>query len=99
MTVTLFGRKKSPASKSIQKFVDILYQFERENPDELCPPETNPQLVVDCLCDTFWGTDWYIAMPVNTKQANTIILDRILRMHSREFRNLVKEKREEWKRS
>lgn len=95
----LFGRKKTPKSKSIQKFVDILYQFEKENPDELCPPETNPQLVVDCLCDVFLGTDWYIAMPINTKQANTVILDRILRMHSKEFKKLVEEKRKEWKAS
>lgn len=95
----LFGRKKPPKSKSIQKFVDILYQFEKENPDDLCPPETNPQLVVDCLCDVFLGTDWYIAMPINTKQANTVILDGILRMHSKEFKKLVKEKRKECKAS
>jgi len=95
----LFGWKKASESKSVQKFVDILYQFERENPDELFPPETNPQLVVDCLCDVFLGTDWQIAMPVNMKQANTIILDKILRMHSKEFRKLVKEKQKEWKAS
>ncbi len=78
----MFGRKKKPESENIRKFVDILYQFEMEHPDELCPPITEPQLVVDCLCDVFLGTDWYTALPLNTKQVNTIILDEILRKHS-----------------
>lgn len=49
-------RRKNPESKDIRKFVDILYQFEKEHPDELCPPETDPQLVVNCLCDVFFGS-------------------------------------------
>lgn len=97
MTAMLFRRKKPTKSKNIQEFVDVLYKFELENPDELCPPGTNPQLVVDCLCDVFLGTGWYIVMPVNTKQANTVILNEILRKHSKEFRKLVKEKRKECK--
>ena len=92
-------RRKNPESKDIRKFVDILYQFEKEHPDELCPPEADPQLVVNCLCDVFLGADWYTAMPMNTKQVNTIILDNILRMHSKEFRKMVKEKQKEWRNS
>lgn len=68
-----------------------------EHPDELCPPITEPQLVVDCLCDVFLGADWYTALPLNTKQVNTVILDEILRKHSKEFRKLIEEKRKEWK--
>ena len=88
-------KKKKPESENIRKFVDILYQFEMEHPDELCPPITEPQLVVDCLCDVFLGADWYTALPLNTKQVNTIILDEILRKHSKEFRKLIEEKRTE----
>ena len=93
----MLRRRKRSQSKSIHKFVDILYQFEKDHPDELCPPETDPQLVVDCLCDVFLGTDWYTSMPLNTKQVNTIILDHILSKHSKEFKHLVEEKRREWK--
>lgn len=95
----LFRRKKPPKSKNIQKFVDMLYQFEKENPDELFPPETDPQLVVDCLCDVFLGADWYTGMPMSTKQVNTIILDEILKKHSKEYIKIVEEKRKEWKSS
>lgn len=54
--------------------------------------------VVD-ICDVFLGADWYTAMPMNTKQVNTIILDNILRIHSKEFRKMVKEKQKEWRNS
>ena len=53
----------------------------------------------DRLCDVFLGADWYTAMPMNTKQVNTIILDNILRIHSKEFRKMVKEKQKEWRNS
>lgn len=95
----MFRRKKRPESKSIREFVDILYQFEKEHPDELFPPAIEAQLVVDCLCDVFLGTDWYTELPACTAQVNTIILDRILSKHSKEFRKLIKEKRKEWKTS
>lgn len=89
----MFTQKKP--SENIQQFVDTLYQFEKNHPDELCPPETEPQLIVNCLCDVFLGTDWYTTMPLNTKQVNTIILNEILRKHSREFKKLVAGKRKE----
>ncbi len=93
----MFGRNKKKPSENIKKFVDQLYQFEKEHPDELCPMETDPQFVVDCLCDVFLATDWYTSMPVNTKQVNTIILDHILKEWSKEFRLLVNKKQKQWK--
>lgn len=92
----MFGRQKKP-SKNIEKFAEQLYQFEKEHPDELCPMETDPQLVVNCLSDVFLGVDWYTPMPVNMKQVNTIILDKILRDWSEEFRILVNKKKKQWK--
>lgn len=90
----MFKQKKP--SENIQRFVDMLYHFEKNHPDELCPPETEPQLIVNCLCDVFLGADWYTVMPLNTKQVNTIILNEILRKHSKEFNKLVAEKRKKW---
>lgn len=92
----MFGRKKRTGNDNIRKFIDILDQFQKEHPDELCPPEVDPQFVVNCLCDVFLGEDWYIALPVSPKQGNAVILHDILKAHSREFRKLIKEKRKEW---
>lgn len=89
-------KKRSPESKSIQTFVDALYQFEKEHPDELCPPETEAQLVIDCLRDVFLGVDWYTVLPGNQKQVNTIILDQILTQYSSEYRKLIEKKRKDW---
>lgn len=83
--------KRKPKSDNIRKFVDIQYQFRVEHPKDLCPPETDPQLVVNCLCDVFLGPDWYVAFPIGPKQVNTIILDEILRAHSMEYRKLIEE--------
>lgn len=89
--------KKARGSASIREFVDILYQFEKEHPDELFLPGIGPDLVIDCLKDTFLGADWYTVMPVGVTQVNTIILCEILTKHSKEFNKLVKEKRKEQK--
>ena len=35
--------------------------------------------LIDKLTDVFLGPDWYIADPVNTRQANEIIVDEIIR--------------------
>lgn len=86
-------RQKRPRSDSIHTFVDILFQFEKEHPDDIFPPAIEPQLVVDCLRDVFLGTDWYVTLPMCTKQVNTVILDKILREYSEEFRKIVKEKK------
>lgn len=91
----MFNRKKASKSQNISEFVDILYQFEKEHPNELCPPGIEPQLVVDCLKDVLLGADWYVSLPLGPKQINTVILDAILTKYSREFRQLVEQKRKE----
>lgn len=91
------AQRKKRKSEYIQQYVDNLYQFEIDHPDELFPMETDPQFVVYCLCDVFLGVDWYTVDPISTKQVNTLILDRILWKHSREFRRAVREKRKIWR--
>lgn len=79
--------KKSRLSKNMKRYIEILNNLEKENIQkplgerEICPPETDPQLVVNCLCDLFLGENCYIALPVNAKQANTEILYKILYKH------------------
>lgn len=86
-------RQRDTGSRYIREFVERLYGFQQENPDELCPPETDLQLVVNCLKDALLGVNWYLVLPVSTKQINTEILCEILREYSGEYRKLVEESR------
>ena len=78
----------------MRKFAKILDDFNAENKKkpymkrELCPPPTNPQLVVDCLCDLLLGEDWYVTMPLGVGQVNTVILDNILFKYCKEYRKM-----------
>ena len=85
-------------SENIDKFIKILDDFDEEQSKlpylerNICPPPTDAQLVVNCLCDLFLGEGWYVGMPLSTKQVNTIILDNILYMKCRKYRRLSKKK-------
>ena len=60
--------------------------FHEQNPDEICPPPTTAQEVVNCLCDLFLGENWYVTLPLGNDQINTVILDNILFKHCPEYR-------------
>lgn len=87
----MYSKRTQRKSQNIREFANVLYQFKKYCPNELCPPETEPQFFVDCVKDAFLDKDWLISMPINSKQANTLILIEILKHHSKEFRNLCKE--------
>ena len=94
-------KNRTILSDNILKFISILDNFEKEQMSkpfmerDLCPPETDPQLVVDCLCDLFLGEDWCVSMPISTEQANTMILDSILYKYSKAYRKYPKQYKEE----
>lgn len=86
--------KKIP--DSIQAFIDklkahneeeLLKPFWRRN---IFPVETDAQEAVQILRDLFLEENWYIALPVNAKEANTLIVDEILYKYSRQYRKAVK---------
>lgn len=81
--------------KYIQKFIDNLWEYEQQQPNELGPMSTDAQFVVECLKEEFLGPDWYTVWPGGNGQVNTIILDEILKKHSKVFKKLVKKKRKE----
>lgn len=91
--------KKEKLSENMLKFIENLEQHEREQsllPEEqreLCPIVTDPQLVVNCLCDLFLGEDWYVVDPISNGQVNTIILDEILYKYSKPYREYIKKRR------
>lgn len=82
--------------KSIQDFIISIenhYENENKKPYEerdICPPTTNAQFVVECLCDIFLGEDWYVTFPLHTTQVNTCILDEILYKYYKPYRKYVK---------
>lgn len=86
-------------SSNIQKFIDYLDDFQKEenkkpiNEREILPPSTDPQLVVNCLQDLFLGENWYVAVPISTKQINTVILHDILYKYCKAYRKYLKKKR------
>lgn len=98
----MFKRRK--LSKNMIKFIEQLDEFERENMKkpwgerDICPPATDAQLVVDCLCDLILGEDWYVVTPIHTAQVNTVILDEILYKYCTEYRKRVDKKRRDKRR-
>lgn len=89
--------KKKIKSKRIQDFVDRMWLFQQEHPEEIFPPPTDAVEAFNCLTDVFLGPNWYTACSVSAPQVNTIILSEILKKHSKEYRTLVKEKQRNMK--
>ena len=75
---------KGDCCPKVLEFIDALENHEveeRKKPKEdrnMCVIGTDPQTVVDCICQAFLGESYSIVDPVSTIQANTIILDEIL---------------------
>lgn len=61
----------------------------------LCPAPINAQKALDVLCDYLLGDDFYIADPISTTQANTVIVQQILFKYSKEYRKRFKKLRKE----
>lgn len=79
-------------SKNTIKFIERLKRHNelRTEPVIMDVPSTEPQEVVDILCDLFLGEDWYVVDPLRTSQVNTLILDDILYKYSRAYRKEVR---------
>ena len=88
---------------NIQKFIDFIDEHhakEMQKPwgdRDICPPEVESQLVINCLCDLFLSEDWYVCLPLGQSQVNTCILDEILYKYCRDYRKLIKGRRKSQK--
>ena len=69
-----------------KKFIEIL----KDDSYGIYPAPTDAQLAIGVLCDYLLGEDWYIVDPIGVKQANTEIVDEILRTYSRRYRKDLK---------
>lgn len=89
----LFKRNAKSISKNVANFISRLetaYKVEMDKPwreRNIMPVETEAQEVVNCLCDVFLGENWYVAVSMNQKQVNTVILDNILYKYCAAYRN------------
>lgn len=72
------------------KFIEIL----KDDSYGIYPAPTDAQLAIGVLCDYLLGEDWYIVDPIGVKQANTEIVDAILRAYSPKYNwDVYKEKK------
>lgn len=51
----------------------------------LCPAPMSAEDAIQILTDYLLGEDFYIEMPLSQKQANTVIVERILKKYSRDY--------------
>lgn len=73
-----------------KKFIEIL----KNNHYGIHPAPTDAQLALNVLCDYLLGEDWYIVDPIGVKQANTEIVNAILRAYSPKYNwDIYKEKK------
>lgn len=59
----------------------------RENIEDtscgMCPAPMDAQLALNILTDYLLGEDWYVVMPMNTKQVNACVVEQILDKYSK----------------
>ena len=62
--------------------------FERLSDDTfgMCPAPMSADLALQILTEYLLGEEFYIVVPVPQEQANTIIVETILRKYSKEYR-------------
>lgn len=80
----LFGYSHKPLPRNVARFKRKLDNYSKYS-NNIFPPFTKAQDVVDCLRDVYLGEDWYCTDSLHTEQINTIILTEILKQHYGEF--------------
>lgn len=69
-------KKNNRLTDTKMKYFDILEEYGKE--DNICPPSTDAQLVVNLLCEYLLGENYYVNVPVSAQQCNTVIVQDIL---------------------
>jgi len=67
-------RKKKKKEMTIKAILARIYDISDKKDHGLCPPGIDPQIALQELCDFFLGKDWYVVLPLPSRQANTEIL-------------------------
>lgn len=82
--------------KRLEEFIDILVEDKKRGFFLTDPPITG-QFAFDCLVEALLASDYYVTFPASTEQCNTVLLDKILRIYSKDYRKLIKKKQKELK--
>ena len=61
-----------------------------QDPDNIFGPGMNASQALNFLKDYLLGEDWYISDPIGVDQANTVIVDEILRKYSKKYKKELK---------
>lgn len=86
------SRVENP-SKVVNK-VDVLHTEDQDkNRAELSQDGLNAQTALHILVRYLLGENWYIADPVGGKQANSIIVDTILKQYSSKYRKELRQEK------
>ena len=86
------SRVENP-SKVVNK-VDVLHTEDQDkNRAELSQDGLNAQTALRILVRYLLGENWYIADPVGGKQANSIIVDTILKQYSSKYRKELRQEK------
>lgn len=86
------SRVENP-SKVVNK-VDVLHTEDQDkNRAELSQDGLNAQTALRILVRYLLGEDWYIEDPVGGKQANSIVVDTILKKYSGKYRKELRQEK------
>ena len=77
----------------VSKEKQFTYWLEQEARDcGLCDPPLSAQSALQFLKDYLLGENWYVVMPENTEQINSVIVWEILNKYSKDFRKEFKQR-------
>ncbi len=75
--------------KRLEEFIDILEE-DKKRGFFLSAPSITGQFAFDCLVEALLAPDYYVTFPASTEQCNTVLLDKILRIYSKDYLKLIK---------
>lgn len=75
-------QKKTKASKMYaEEFYEFRLQATNWPKDDMCDPPTPDHIAIQVLIDRLLGPNWYVSMPENHEQINTVAVTEILRRY------------------
>ena len=68
------------------KSFDVMRENIEDTSYGICPAPMDAQLALNILTNYLLGEDWYVVMPMNTKQVNACVVEQILDKYSKQWR-------------
>ena len=68
------------------KSFDVMRENIEDTSYGICSAPMDAQLALNILTDYLLGEDWYVVMPMNTKQVNACVVEQILDKYSKRWK-------------